>query len=888
MKTIIKSIITALALTAPISTGAQGVLLDAGTGKKAHILTSADTVRMGYNPDFKSIAVAGNSDYTVAGSADWFTCRKESNGNLTLFSSYNSSATTPRTGQVTLTTADGNLTRTLIVEQAANTAAFTVPSDIKHEIQSATASSEQGGEGIEKSYDNNPSTIYHSAWSGTTMPVTLTYTIKEPSHVDYALYTTRPSGSNGNFGEVRVLYTTIDNSLDFKELGVFDLGQRSGTHRIDFGKNGIDNVKRIKFEVLSAASDGSGKNFASCAEMGFYSNNNTFASELAKYFNDALCTQLKPEVDEAAAAGISEPYVRQLVTNMLSSDYSKKYRVGEFEPYRTVESLSRELMTSNYNRYENPTGIYFTKDMPIVLFVEGITEVAPSLIIKSFGPSQYDGDNQPESSYPLKNGVNLIMPTNRGNGYISYYSDNFASLPKVKIHFAMADENGYFDLQRGDTNEDWQNLLANAKSDIIDIRSQRMQVAAPLVSLQRVCPRKGMELAQLYDNVILREWEIMGLAKYGREPKNRQFARCVTSGMYADGVGAAAAFGSFDQWTNPDDLGFWGLGHELGHVNQVRPGFKWDGMGETTNNVYAAWVEHTLGNGYHRLEDENSGIGEYRGWRGGRFQAYLEEGVRKGITWQLQDGPDYHGSTPNNVTVKDEDANGNQGQNVQTTKRNYDHFLKVVPLYQLELFCLNDGAAQAPDAYGKMLEGIRNNANTNLTNGQFQLQFMKTFCDSTQINFIPFFEKAGMLNPVKAYIEDYSPGWLIITEEMVKELKDYIGSKNYAPIPESLNYINAYNWQVFRDKGTIDENTPVNAGCTSEGNAIKVDNEVWKNAVGYETYDADNNLLRISMFGLGDAQKSSRYTKVLWPASEGAAYIMAVGYNGQRVKCYQK
>ena len=45
MKTIIKSIITTLALTAPISTGAQGVLLDAGTGKKAHILTSADTVR---------------------------------------------------------------------------------------------------------------------------------------------------------------------------------------------------------------------------------------------------------------------------------------------------------------------------------------------------------------------------------------------------------------------------------------------------------------------------------------------------------------------------------------------------------------------------------------------------------------------------------------------------------------------------------------------------------------------------------------------------------------------------------------------------------------------------------------------------------------------------
>lgn len=42
------------------------------------------------------------------------------------------------------------------------------------------------------------------------------------------------------------------------------------------------------------------------------------------------------------------------------------------------------------------------------------------------------------------------------------------------------------------------------------------------------------------------------------------------------------------------------------------------------------------------------------------------------------------------------------------------------------------------------------------------------------------------------------------------------------------------------------------------------------------------------MLGLGNTEpgKTQTYTEVLWP--EGAAYIMAVGYDGQRVKCFKK
>ena len=210
--------------------------------------------------------------------------------------------------------------------------------------------------------------------------------------------------------------------------------------------------------------------------------------------------------------------------------------------------------------------------------------------------------------------------------------------------------------------------------------------------------------------------------------------------------------------------------------------------------------------------------------------------------------------------------------------------MKVVPLWQLTLY--TQEAAQATNAYGKVIEGIRQANDANMTNGKYQLKFMKRFCDSTQMNFLPFFEKAGMLRPIKALIEDYSREWLIITQDQIDELKSYVASKNYAEVPAALNYINAYNWEVFRDKAALTTDATVGQGCSASGTRVKVDNNVWKNAVGYETYDADGNLLRISMFGLGDSQMSSRYTYVLFPS--GAKYIMAVGYDGTKVKCYEK
>ncbi len=878
-----KHILTALAATLiPFDGSAQHLLFDESAEKSAYIMPAQDTIAISYNNDMVSVPIMANCKFTAeAPASDWLNCVQEANGNLTLTAPYYFDALQDRYAIINLNSADGSYTRKLVVKQSANNSATELTGDTQIQVASATADQSQSGEGINNTFDNDYNTIWHSPYNGTRFPLKIVYTLKEASHVDYLLYTPRQSGTNGEFGRVTVEYALASAQNTWVKVTDANFNEGSSASRVDFGENGVDDVKKVRVTVNS------GKNgFASCAEMGFYTVNSEMADLMARYFKDGLCSQLKDGITEADEAQITNPYFRQLVHYLRTTDYSTKYRVGEFPAYRPLSDLNNELHASaEYCRYENPTGIYFEKNESLVLFVEGLGSDGASLIIKSFGENR-DGENHPESSYPLANGMNVIKTRNRGNGYISYFTPNYATAPKVKIHFAMATENGYFDLQRGDTNEDWVKLLANATSDIIDVRTERMQVAVPVETVRRVTPKKGVELATIYDNVIFRQHEILGLDKYNHQFTNRQFARPVDSGMFADGTGAAAAFGSFAEWCNADNFGFWGFGHELGHNNQIAPGAKWSGCGETTNNIYASWVEHKLGNGYHRLEDEGSGINDYSGMRGGRFQIYLEEGVRKGVSWQLQDGADYHGTTPNQVTVPDEDFNGNRtGKNVTTTSRNYDHFVKVVPLYQLALY--TQDAGKALDAYGTLYESVRNEnaADRNLSNGQLQVKFMKRFCDAAKLNLLPFFEKAGMFKPIEAYIEDYSAGWIKINQAMLDEVTKYVEGKGYPLPPAALNYINAYNLDVFRNEAKLEGNT-LNAGCSLSGTKVTVDHSKWKNVVGFETYNDKDELVRITMYGLGGSQKSKNQTKVLFPS--GSSYIMAVGYDGTRIKCFQK
>ena len=896
-------ILTLLALSLGSQIGeAQSIKFGTKGNLGAYILTNPDTVSVDFAAGFSSVAVMANTDYNIskATDADWLQFRKENNGNLSVFSSYYNDATNPRFATLTLVSTDGTFKRNLVVKQLANTSVNTLQGDSKLTISSITASSTQSGYPASNAIDGDASTIWHSSWSGGNYPFTLTLTLKTASHVDYLDYVARSAGgNNGTWGNVTIYYATADKPSTWVKAGTNDFGEKSG--RYFFGDEGVDNVSKVKIEINSAASDQSLK-FASAAEVGLYQKNAVVENIINTYFTSSLCNELRPDITASQLAAIPVAYFRQLANQLNEGTYSTKFRVGTFGCYLTRGTLRNQLKTSQaYDPYENPTGIYFKQGDKVVIFAEGIDGGHPvQLCIKEFSNANDIGsEGQPESYYSLTNGMNVITATNRGNGYISYYSDDYQNAPDVKLHFAMANEVGYFDQAKKMTNDDWKQMLANAQkvgADNIDVLSNRLHVVVPVANALNVCPVNGEKLALLYDSIVYREREIMGLPQHNIEPKNHQFARPVKSGMFADGNGAAAAFGSFNEWCNPESMGFWGIGHELGHINQITPGFKWNGLGETTNNIYSAWVEHKLGaataygTGYHRLEDENTGVNDYSWTRGGRFQTYIEEGVRKGVSWQLQDGPDYHGSEPSTEVIADVDENGNAtGNSVVSNRRNYDHFVKVVPFWQLELFALEAG--KAPNAWSDFIQSYRDGFDQSKfnTNGKQQMEMIRRFCDAAKLNLCSFFEKAGMLRPIHAYIEDYSRAWTVITQKMCDDLKAEIAAKGYPEAPEGLNFINAYNFKRFRDEVKLTEGT-LGKGCTLQAanNRVQVDNNVWEGAVGYETYNSKGELIRLTMFGLGDSQRSDRYTYVLFPSSENAKYIMAVGYDGTRVKIYQK
>ncbi|MBR5511492.1 MAG: M60 family metallopeptidase [Bacteroidaceae bacterium] len=759
--------------------------------------------------------------------------------------------------------------------------------DKKIAIKSASASSYQSGEDTYKAVDGDKGTIWHSSWSATSFPVTLTVTLSEVSHIDYLRYTPRQDGNvNGNWDEVTLSYAETTSSVKYTTIGSYKLNGAGSAYDFILPEGGID-CGKVRFTVNSGKN-----NFASAAEVEAFAYDNSKSEALAKYFEDDIFTILKPEV--TSSEGIEDADAKRLVENILNNgDSYKKFRVGEYEAYLTTATLRNRLkVSSQYNNYENPSGVYLKKNESCIVMVSGIDNYPVGLTIKNWVK------NEDASFYSLRNGFNYITASTEGNVFVHYYTDDYEKAPKVKIHFVNAPVQGYWD-QETMTNGDWLQLLkgrAQNDSTILVTRSQHAQLAYPVFTWLQNCPSNIDSVMTLYQQVQWAERDILGLEKYGRQVKNRQLFYATTYGfMAAGGEGSYCHVNSLGGITKPDAAAFdfWGVGHEWGHNNQVSPGFKWTGCGETTNNIYAAWAQlHFTGKRHSlRLEDEVTGINDYSGMRGGRMQSYFEEALRKGSAWQLQEGPDYNGETPTAVSVAGEDANGKSIGTVNTTWRHYDHFVKLVPFWQLTLW--GTLAQKCPDIVPMVIEAIRSDANYGTkynTNGKQQVNWMKIACDSARIDLLPFFEKAGMLRPINAYVDDYTKGWNIITTAMIEELKSYVKGKGYPAFTEEINYINAHNFNIYRDNLSLETPATLGTGCSYSNGKVKVLHSAVKNAVAFETYNSADSLIRITMYGLGSDDAHS-YTQVLYPGSsegaEAAAYIVAVGYDGTRSRIYE-
>lgn len=722
------------------------------------------------------------------------------------------------------------------------------------------ASSFQSGENIEKSFDGDLNTLYHSSYGNTVFPVTLNYHFDGATAIDYLKYIPRTSGSNGDFGSVSIAYNTTGNAT-FVPLMNFNFSEMGIPTNVVFPSS----ITPLNIQIV--VNNGNG-GWASCAEMQFfaYGAGASNPTPPAGIFADDLFSQLNPSVTQSQIDAISSPFYKNLAQCIFNGTYNLQYRTQAYEVYRPIQEVSQELKVGTYDPYENATGIAFAKGDTIVVFAKNSGQQGVFLLVKDFEEGYWSAENY----YPLTDGINIIAAADSGLAYVHYFNTDL-NLPDVELNIVTGKVNGYFDLTTSSPSE-WPAILMNDSYSRVDIRGEFTHLVYHKNELLNNCPIDVVDLIKKYDTIVRYERQLMGLFKYNRSPKNRMLSVSdIDGGWFAGGSGIHLDL----TWgpssvTDPKRLDLWGIPHEFGHINQLRPSLNWVGTTEVTNNVYSVWVNYKMnyeGRKYTRLEEST-------------------EVPTVGM-------PAVKGGTINGQ-INSTHVLGNPLQK----SAGYDVFKVLVPFWQLELYYQQAGACKnAPELsfnypsnytgvdyahwYGTVCELSRNMNTNGLTNGDLVLNFVKNTCDAVQEDLTTFFTNSGFLKPINDSIDDYGLGYLVITQEMIDETIAYIQSQGYAqPVSPVINYLSAHSVDAFRNLQPLTGQTGV--GVSLNNTNLLIQNNQWQNAVAFETYDDNGDLMHVSIVGTNDVALNT--TSVFYPDSALAVY--AVGYDGQKILVY--
>ena len=704
-----------------------------------YITLERSSASFGSNRDSIRISITKNVDNIDISISDWAVdwCRASIADNTLTISVSSNSNDVGRNGVVKLSSGKANAS--VMVQQAAYRAeTSSLPDDVKLTVSSATASERsQESESIQKSYDGSMSTMYHSKYYGATeFPVRLTYNFSGENKMDYLIYYPRTSGSNGNFKTFELHVAQDGGTLE--KYGDYDFKGSGSPSRIVFDPPLI-NPTTVSFVVLSGSGDVDGE-YVSCAEMEFYkSNPNRF--NYTEIFTDASCSQLKPGVTLALINNIDNAFFKDLATRLFYNDYESEFRVQSYRAWANPDIDAAMYKTGAYSQLDNPTGIYIASNKDLVALVDDTHGQNISLAIIDLSTGGFGT----RSTYFLQKGENKISTTHKGLAYVMYHTENPDNAPAVKINIVTGQVNGYFDSEKHEAS-DWNRLLSKAVYADFDLLGKYAHLTFPTAQFRSNTP-DGKALIKAWDSLVYLEHQLMGLHKYNKPYRNRVYCHVdynpSASWMYATSyhtgyrIDGVANLINLAKFTTSD---VWGPAHEIGHVNQVRPGVKWLGMTEVTTNIYSLYVQTKFGNP-SRLKQENT--------------------YSKGLS---------------NVITKNE-----AGENIPHNNIG-DLFVQLIPFWQLHLYF--HGADHYPDFYKDLFEHYRTSSNYtmtgNTTEGRFQLDFVRNVCNISQTNMLGFFDKWGFLSPINRTVTDYGSGAFTVTPEQINALKAEINSKPYA------------------------------------------------------------------------------------------------------------
>lgn len=622
---------------------------------------------------------------------------------------------------------------------------------------------------IEKAFDGDVTTYFNGKAGEADFPYELKFTVNSNEELSHLIYYPRMDNGTrwGQFGIFEVWYNTESNK-EFVKLGKFDFKEEKDNPSTAWFESSMNSPKEILLKVYSGFN-----NRVSIGEIEFYAPSQK-AFDYTSIFKDKACSELKESVTMKEIDAIPEVFYRDLAEKLFSGVYEKESRIRNYRPYQHPSYAAKEFKTNKYSLRDNPTGIFYNNfDDNLIVFVDDLKDQKISLNIVDFSESANEG-----VTYTLSEGLNVLKPSKKGLVYIFYHvADPLPLHPSsniekreleeksIKIHIATGAINGYFDVSKH-SKTDWPTIRDKATSKEIDILGLHSHVVWS-VSDYKEYDTDIKLMTDYIDNLIKQQHQFMGLYHFNRSFKNRQFMRI----DYSVPAAYATDYRTVYKNTNYKEVfcsedGFkrrlWVMAHEVGHTNQTRPGMKWHGTTEVTNNLYALYnQEQTLGEA-RRLSNGDGKLG-----------------------FSNNDG--YDAAFSNIIDAKEDWYLGGKSFSSNFIPR-------LTPLWQLYLYVVH--IEKQEHFYHNIYEHYR--ISDDLTDdGLRQLDFVRNACNYSKINLLDFFEKWGFLTPIDIVINDYGNRNIRITKTQIDNLKNEIISKGYKKPSMDVHKLRDNNYRQY-------------------------------------------------------------------------------------------
>ena len=365
---------------------------------------------------------------------------------------------------------------------------------------------------------------------------------------------------------------------------------------------------------------------------------NTVAKAMnGKYFEDAACTQLKPEYqamsdDDLTAALTADGMPELMITTALKvknqswATYEEGFRVHTYKPYSDANYWNDKMMSSGGSYMGNPTGIYAENNGDeIYVFVD--SDIPSDATLYFAGCVENDLITNATMGTKLAKGLNIIEGTKNALYYIVYTADTRSmkktldQWPDMKIHIEGGKVNGYYDVNFH-TSTDYLKILRAAKLNRFTVRGAHSLYNLKTASYKEVFTSSSKMNKSIcwFDSVAVWEKNLMGMTEEVATGKKAGYPWYLTGGEaiypiyynnpnfaiegeesdagYANSTpyrtsynGIACIRNCLDATnSNMDD---WCAGHECGHNNQRA--INVEGCTEASNNVFSNLVRYLGG-----------------------------------------------------------------------------------------------------------------------------------------------------------------------------------------------------------------------------------------------------------------------------------------------------